>query len=42
MEDIDKWIRQNALAGVCELDIDARTMRPIAPGCSVRLQPERS
>lgn len=32
MEDIDKWIRRNALAGVCELDIDARTMRPYRAG----------
>ena len=32
MEDMDKWIRRNALAGVCELDIDARTMRPYRAG----------
>lgn len=28
MDEVDKWIHQNALTGVCVLDIDARTMRP--------------
>jgi hypothetical protein len=31
MDDVDKWIRQNGLTGVCVLDVDARTMRPYRP-----------
>ena len=27
-DDVDKWIRQERIAGVCELDIDARRMTP--------------
>jgi hypothetical protein len=31
MDDVDKWIHQNVLTGVCVLDVDARTMRPYRP-----------
>jgi hypothetical protein len=31
-ERVTRWIDEHHLTGVCELDIDARTMRPVSLG----------
>ena len=36
-DNVNRWIDQKRLTNVCELDIDARTMKPYQPGSSVSL-----